>query len=88
MTCVEVHPCRSSFTRKNPSITTLTKNFEAIKVINIGSKVYVHITGLKNGSVPVNQHTINLKKCSITDGYGLQEVLLIQGFLRNSILSF
>ena len=50
-------------------------------MINIGSKVYVHITGLKNGSVPVEQHRINLKKCSITDGYGLQEVLLIQGTL-------
>jgi len=26
----------------------------------------------------VDEHKINLKKCSITDGYGLQEVLLIQ----------
>ena len=58
----------------------LGERFWVQKVINIGSKVYVHITGLKNGSVPVNKHQINLKKCSITDGFGLQEVLLIQGY--------
>ena len=44
------------------------------------SKVYVHITGLKNGSIPVDQHQINLKKCSITDGNGQQEIFLIQGY--------
>ena len=34
----------------------------------------------------MDEHKINLKKCSITDGYGLQEVLLIQGFIHNFIL--
>jgi len=69
----------ATLNRKIMNATVNLKDFKPKKVINIGSKVYVHITGLKNGSVPVDQHKINLKKCSITDGYGLQEVLLIQG---------